>query len=185
MLKCVVGLIGLAWLGGGPLFAQVPGASPCLANKAACCGESSCAVSDQCCSRCGCRLVAVCHSYCDTKKETTYQYGSVCKEICVPGPGHNCNDCDTCKHECHSGFGGGCSVHQVKKQVKYAVTKNVPVRKCTVEWVCPQCSDCRSTVAPAAPSPVNPAPVIPTAPLPPKAVKTSPLPPRGGFDPIS
>jgi hypothetical protein len=31
-------------------------------------------------------------------------------------------------------------VREAHKLMKYPVTKEVPVRKCTVEWVCPQCN---------------------------------------------
>jgi hypothetical protein len=47
------------------------------------------------------------------------------------------------------------------------VTKEVPVRKCTVEWVCPHCNchgNCAAEAAPSAPVPTaTPAPAPPTA----------------------
>jgi hypothetical protein len=70
--------------------------------------------------------------------------------------------------------------------VKCPVTKEVPVRECTVEWVCPNCSKCghcgsteAPTTSPVAPSPVSPAPLPRTQqplPPPPRTTYVAPLP---------
>jgi hypothetical protein len=53
----------------------------------------------------------------------------------------------------------------VPRLVIHPVVKQVPVRKCTVEWVCPSCGccggQCQSTAAPAAPVASSPDVLIP------------------------
>jgi hypothetical protein len=123
--------------------------------------------------------------YCATKKVTEYKYRCVCEEICIPGvtpickrdaacggSGECAGGCGACNSGCQEGCAGRCKIHEVRKLVKYPVTKEVPVRKCTVEWVCPKCgcgqcgSTSAATAAPAAPGPAAPAPSLKTPPLP-------------------
>jgi hypothetical protein len=66
----------------------------------------------------------------------------------------------------------------VHKLVKCPVFKEVPVRKCTVEWVCPNCSNSAEpgpTSAPPA-APGTPTLVVPPPP-PPKVPDAAPMPP--------
>ncbi|HEV2972746.1 MAG TPA: hypothetical protein VGY55_22450 [Pirellulales bacterium] len=157
-----------------------------MAGEATCNAEPSCAAPaccdpGCCCPKCGCHegLVPVCHSYCTTKKVTKYHYCCKCEELCIPGRfpccpkcGDGCCEkggctdncgCDNCG--CESGK-CNCLIKEVHKLVKIPYTVEVPVRKCTVEWVCPKCGcDCgctektNSVPAPAAPMP--PAPPAP------------------------
>ena len=181
MNRYLFGLIGLAMLCGGPLFGQAPPAvpsGPAVCNATACgpaacaaatCGcETGCNACDNCCPNCGCRLVPVCHVYCDTKKVTEHKYTCICEEVCIPGCSCCCKRCgngdgsgscgDTCNNGCQEGCGGRCRVREVPRLVIHPVTKEVPVRKCTVEWVCPKCGacgQCGSTAAPLCQPNVN------------------------------
>jgi hypothetical protein len=107
------------------------------------------------CAKCGCHdgLVPVCHTYCTTKIETKYRYYCKCETICVPdgncsltkcgsgpcensnGANHSCSntECNCSECQCH------CLVKDVYKLVKVPYTAETPVRKCTVEWICPEC----------------------------------------------
>jgi len=105
------------------------------------------------CPHCGCCLVAVCHTYCTTKKVTEYKYGCACVDTCVPGV----------TPLCQQGCGGRCLMGESRKLVKYPVTKEVPVRKCSVEWVCPHCDSHSNSSADVVPS----SPALPSAPVPP------------------
>jgi hypothetical protein len=99
------------------------------------------------CPQCGCRLVPVCRIYCTTKKVTDYEYGCKCEEICIPGVTPLCGKRQVCDHSgaCSGGSEtcktccktGRCKTREVRKMVKYPVTKEEPVKKCIVEWVCP------------------------------------------------
>jgi hypothetical protein len=191
MRKYLFGLIGLVLLGGSLL----PGQSPPSAREAACGVEAGCNASCNCCPQCGCRLVPVCNISCTTKKVTEYKYRCVCEDICIPrvtpickrGESCGCSGecaggCDTCNSGCQEGCGERCRVHEVRKLVKYPVTKEVPVRKCTVGWTCPKCGNCgqcQSTstppAAPATPHSVAPAPVLNLPPAP-KSTNVAPLP---------
>jgi hypothetical protein len=121
-----------------------------------------------CCPSCGCHegMCPVCHVYNTCKTVTEFEYRCVCEDICVPNPTCCCkgcnacgggNSCDSCQQGCK------CLVRTVHKLVKVPVTKQVPVRKCTVEWVCPKCHcncSCEEGAPPSGtmPSP-TPAPV--------------------------
>jgi hypothetical protein len=198
MLKYFFGWMGLALLSGGPLLWQ----ASALGGEAGCCSQAACGTEAgwgggaccdpccQCCPHCGCRLVPVCHTYCETKKTTEHQYCQHCKDLCIPGIipccQRGCDSCDTCNNGCNSGCNNGCEdccgrcrVRQVHQLVVYPKTKESCVRKCTVEWVCPQCGggcNCGSSTSPAqpaaAPSPAAPAPLMPGPP------KTTDLAPR-------
>jgi hypothetical protein len=73
-----------------------------------------------------------------------------------------CDKCDDCDGCCK------CRIHEVNRLVKIPCDKEVPVRKCSVEWVCPQCH-CHGNgaqgAAPSAPTPsLAPMPPPPPAP---------------------
>jgi hypothetical protein len=104
------------------------------------------------CPRCGCCLVPVCHTYCTTKKVTEYKYVCTCEAFCIPGVTPICKNClnsensGSCtnadgvsKNESAGDCTGSCKIRETRKLVKYPVNKETPVKKCTVEWVCPQC----------------------------------------------
>ncbi len=185
MTKYFLRITGLALLWSLPFLGQAPTAA--MADDATCCGTAGCKSCCDCCPHCGCQLVPVCHVYCTTKKETTYKYTCNCETICIPGvtplcKGRSCEgsgQCagasDTGSNGCQDGCGGQCCLHEVRKLVKHPVTKEVPVRTCTVEWSCPQCGGhghCAEGAAPSAsPAPAaSPAPSAsptPSAPLPP------------------
>ena len=74
-------------------------------------------------------------------------------EICVPGITPHC----ACRE-------GHCTVYEVRKLAKYSVTKEVPVRICTIEWHCPRCGAPDASPNGMAPS----APVPPSTPAPPR-----------------
>ncbi len=96
-------------------------------------GPGSVAYAGSVCPQCGARLVPVCHVGWSTKKVIEYQYREVCEEICVPGT------TPICKRRTDCNLPGRCTVHEIRKLAKYPVTKEVPVRRYTVEWVCPNC----------------------------------------------
>jgi hypothetical protein len=201
MKKYLFGLFALALLGSLlPAQALAAGNDPAACGTASCsiagcgaaaCGTAGCNACGDCCSHCdccphcGCRLVPVCHIYCEPKKVTTYKYGLCCEEKCVPRPTCPCKGCGCCdgsgqctggdgNNACQECCGNGCCIHEVRKLVKYPCVKEVPVRKCWVEWVCPSCGNCcngESTPASGQPSPAPAAP----APAPPQ---TTALPPR-------
>ena len=192
MKRYLLGLIGLAVLGGSPLWAD-----PC-GNAAVCGVEAGC----NCCPRCGCKLVPACQATCDTKKETTHEYCCARKEICIPRVtpicqgGRGCDDsggcvagCDTgsSNNRCEDSCAGRCRVREVHKLMIHPVTKEVPVRKYSVAWTCPNCGNCgscESTAAPAAvpvaPSPASPAPSPKRLPPPPKTTQAAPVPSEVG-----
>jgi hypothetical protein len=132
--------------------------------------DTSCTAAT-CCPKCGCHegLVPVCHTYCTTKKETKYHYLCKCETICVPD---HCPSCPKCGDGCCEGGCGEdgcesgkctCLIKTVHKLAKIPYTVETPVRKCTIEWVCPSCgcscgaSDKDATVQGAA------LPSVPTA----------------------
>ena len=199
MNKYSFGLMGVVLLCGGALLGQAAAAaaSDAAGCGAASCGQASCAACCDCCPHCGCKLVPVCHTYCTTKKVTEYKYTCVCEEKCIPGPVRPCNGCDKCAAggECGGGCDAGnggcqdccgcrCRVVEVRKLVKIPCCKEEPVRKCTVEWVCPHCGGgcaCGATPSPAptaAPAAPSPAPQTPLPAVLPAAPKTTGLAPR-------
>jgi hypothetical protein len=171
MLKTIALSLTLAMT--ATICLPLQGGGPTCGAKAqnACCGST--------CPHCGCRLVPVCHTYCTTNKVTEYKYCCACEDICIPGVTPLCNKCrscetsggcagtgDTCNNGCQEGCGGRCLVREPHKLVKFPVTKEVPVKKCTVEWVCPHCDcqgNCTQRVAPSSPVPPS-APVLPAPP---------------------
>jgi hypothetical protein len=178
MTKYLVGLIGLALLGSGPFAGQTPAYASEAASGANAGGNGCCG----CCAACGCCLVPVCQISCTTKKVTEYKYSCRCEDMCVPGVVPLCKRraaCETSDDGCPRDCSGRCTVHEVKQLVKHPVTKEVPVRKCTVQWVCPKCSsgdrvDSIPTppATPAAPVPAPPAP-MPKLPSSPKAANAA------------
>ena len=125
-----------------------------LRRCGACNGCDKCCGCAKCCPSCGCRLVPVCHVYCAPKTVVEHKYTCRCEEVCIPGPSCCCNKCgncagsgsccggDTCNNGCQEGCCGHCRVREVSRLVIHPVPKETPVRKCTVEWVCPQCGAC-------------------------------------------
>jgi hypothetical protein len=130
-----------------------------------------------CCPKCGCRecLVPICHSYCTTKSEKKYRYYCKCDVICIPDhcpcwlkcwaggcENGSCGQQGCGNGDCESGK-CSCLIKEVHKLVKVPYTVETPVRKCTIEWVCPKCGcNCGCTEqsdsvsAPAAPLPPSP-----------------------------
>ncbi len=95
------------------------------------------------------------------KKVTKHEYTCLCEDICIPGCSCCCNHCrncgcdngnNGCQEGCGCGCGGKCLVRDVSRLVIHPVVTEVPVKKCTVEWVCPHCGcsaceQCGSTPA--------------------------------------
>jgi len=103
-------------------------------------------------------------------------------------PCHKCGDCGTCGgcggDACNNGCQescGKCCIHEVRKLVVYPCVKEVPVRKCWIEWVCPKCGDCCNGQPAATPAQPTPAPT-PTAPAP--AVRLPGPPQATGVTPL-
>jgi hypothetical protein len=172
-------------------FAALAAAASSAAAEPGCnaepaCGAAGCCDQGFCCPKCGCHegMVPVCHTYCEKKKETKYHYCCKCEEICQPS-GH-CKCCDCGCDKCEGGCNGGgncndgcgceennchCHIYKSTKLVKFPYTVETPVKKCKVEWVCPQCGcSCGTTEAP------NAAPAPSGAPVPPPGAPTPPPP---------
>ena len=144
-----------------PLF----GSQPAIATV--------CAGKMTCCDRCGRHAACVetcCQVVCEMKRETKTCWCIECKEICplMPGCHHGRCECPPpprCGHpKC------------VKKLVKKEYQVDVPVYKCVVLHLCPQCYNGGSTNAPStAPTPPSPptSPAIPPAPTVPAPVTRS------------
>ncbi len=141
------------------------GAATCGAyNGCGTCCEKCC---DKCCPSCGCRLVPVCHVYCAPKTVVEHKYTCRCEEVCIPGPSCCCKGCGNCdgSGSCCGGDTGNngcqgccghCRVREVARLVIHPVPKETPVRKCTVEWVCPKCGACGGQCGAAAPGMCQP-----------------------------
>jgi hypothetical protein len=137
MKTTLLGWIGSAVLAGAALWMNAPARGGDSGGRKEADGKATC-------EACGCRLVAVCHVTCTTKTVTEYKYSRACDYMCVPGVTSVCrrlDGCDGCPKCRQEGCDGRCTVRSVNKLVKHAVTKEVPVRKCTVEWVCPKCGE--------------------------------------------
>jgi hypothetical protein len=178
MKRYLLGLIGLALLGGVPL----------RAGECGCDGKQSCDPSSHCCPQCGCCMVPVCHTFTTAKKTTVYKLSCSCETVCIPGVSPPCRRCeccdgsakggDSCQEEC-----GCCRVREIHKLVKCPVTKEECVKKCTVEWTCPKCGKCgacETTSAPAGASPATPAPTAAPLRIVPKTTSLAPLPAQLG-----
>ena len=212
MTKYLLPTIGLALLGGIALLGLAPTAAG--AGEAVCCGpagcEMGCAAAQcptcensgchgcECCPRCGCKLVPVCQITCATKKTSEHKYCCKCKDICIPGVtrlcdrGQGCencngsaNGCGACDPGCQDCGDCRCRVREIHKLTVFSVTKETPVRECTVQWACPNCSNCGAcgtttapSMAPATPGPAAPAPAPSTnrLPPPPKTTDLAPSP---------
>jgi hypothetical protein len=176
MRKAAVTMLLVALLG-------LPG-QPARTMDANCGCATDNACGKTCCDCCGCQcdcLQRTCNLTCTIKKETKTCWCVQCEEFCtlLPGCRHDCErDCKSCqplprcaKPKC------------VKKLVKKEYQVDVPVYKCVVLYVCPQCvqggSNAAAAVAPnppapAAPSlapPAPPTPPAPPVPTPPSALK--------------
>ncbi len=181
MRTYLFGLIALALLVNRPLFGESPtaacnapaacgvtatcgapttcgvtatcGAPTTCGGTAGCEGGSACNGCGNCCPHCGCRLTPVCHVYCTTKPVVKHVYTCKCEDVCFPPCSCCCKGCGCC--------GGHCCVREVNRLVIHPVVEEHPVRKCTVEWVCPNCgasggqygSSAAPTTAPVASTP--------------------------------
>lgn len=89
-----------------------------------------------CCDRCGCHAACVqktCQVVCEMTKETKTSWSVECKEICPLMPGcHHCGDEGPPPPRCGH---PKC----VKKLVKKEYSVEVPVYKCVVQLLCPDC----------------------------------------------
>jgi hypothetical protein len=184
MKRYLSGLIGLAIIGASSLMGQsLAFGGECCGTEAACCGNGGCPSCCEnggchgrceCCPQCGCKLEPVCQITCTTKKTPEHQYCCGCKEICVPGVARICDKCDSCNNGCQDECDCRCRIHEVHKLKVFTVTKETPVRQCTVQWVCPNCSRASGqpvadpVVTPPSPAPVTPAPSMNRLPPPPK-----------------
>ena len=190
MTKYVLPTIGLALLWGVAFAAQAGAGECCAAGcEPACqaCGCNGGCEACQCCPHCGCKLVPVCHPTCTTKTSTVIKFSCCCKELCIPGVSRlcdkgngcdnccesggckSCNACDPCNNGCQDSCDCHCRVREIHKLMVCPVPKQVCVRGCTVEWVCPHCSNCGGCEAgtvPSATPAATPAPA-PAAPAPP------------------
>ena len=157
MTKYSLPTVGLALLWGVAFLGQAPAKAGeascgcnagcascgCEAGCASCGCKGGCGDCDNCCPHCGCKLVPVCQITCTMKKTTIHEHCCKCKEICIPGIAplcHGCDACDCCNSGCKTECDCHCRVREVHKLMVCPVTKETPVRECTVQWVCPKCS---------------------------------------------
>lgn len=120
----------------------------------------------ECCAACG-RHVAcaqkTCQIVCDVKKEKKSYWCVECEEICTLLPGRR--ECGECSPPPRCG-----SSKCVKKLVKKEYSVEVPVYKCVVLYLCPDCAAGQSAPSaspvPAAPAPPDNAPLPPRPPAP-------------------
>jgi hypothetical protein len=105
------------------------------------------AAEPQCCSHCGCaeRVTAYCRPTCEQKTVKETHYRVECEDFCPPGPSQLCGEhCrgEGCNSWVHKIWKVSCGeIRTRKKLVKYEIEKQVPVTKCTVVYLCPQCCD--------------------------------------------
>jgi hypothetical protein len=117
-----------------------------------------------CCARCGRHAACVqkvSQVVCEIKKETKTCWNVECQEVCPLRPAchHGCCECvppPRCGNP-----------RCVKKLVKQEYQVAVPVYKCVVLYLCPQCCREGSAPAPATTDVAPGAPEPPTAPAPP------------------
>lgn len=135
---------------------------------------TDCTGGSTCCDQCGCHVACVqktCQVVCGVKKETKTRWSVECQEFCPLMPGHH-QCCDECQPPPRCGH-----LKCVKKLVKKEYQVEVPIYKCVMRNLCPDCCKNGATAptntapdpppAPAAP-PVPPAPSVPTPPSNPK-----------------
>jgi hypothetical protein len=131
-----------------------------LGSQAA--AATDCAAEGSLCDRCGCHAACVekcCQVVCEVKKETKTCWRVECQEICplMPGCHDGCSDCPPLPR---------CGRPKcVKKLVKKEYQVEVPVYKCVVRHLCPDCCKSGPTESPT------------TAPNPPSTPATPPMPP--------
>jgi hypothetical protein len=142
-----------------------------IADEAAC--DPGCGSTVSNCCQCGCKAPCkkVCRVVCEMKKVEVTCWEVKCEDFCAPLPAcgrscgesgcgteSSCGGCDPCKDGCcceKCVKPPKCGKVRCKKTlVKKTVTKEVPVYKCVVDYVCCDCcgSGC-STTEPAAPAP--------------------------------
>ena len=128
--------------------------------------DNGCGHSAPCCDRCGSHTTCLQQTWCtvcEMQKETRSCWCIECQEICtlLPGCHHRCEECQP-PPRC------GRSIC-VKKLVRKQYQVDVPVYRCVVLHLCPQClSASRQQAAAANPSlpppPSVPRPLSPTTP---------------------
>jgi hypothetical protein len=148
------------------LTVLVLGSQPAIAAD---CAGGTTTCSDRCCDRCGRHAACVekaCQVVCEMKKETKTCWQVECKEMCplMPGCHHGC--CGSCECKCPPPPRCG-NPKCVKKLVKKEYQVEVPVYRCVVCHLCPDCCNGGSTDSPAvAPNPPS-KPAAPALPPPP------------------
>jgi hypothetical protein len=189
MTRFFIGLIGAAIFAAGSLAGQ----TSLLGGETGCCEQGCPAGCPQgcgngCCDRCprcGCCMEPVCHMSCDVKKDTIHKYGCTCKWICLPpvtpACGGCCNQCENSNTSSNCDDCGCCQIRCIHKLVVCPVTKETPIKTCTVLWTCPKCGYgpcCDGAPAPGAGT-TQPPPAMPTMPAPaPKEPSRLPPPPK-------
>jgi len=148
------------------------------------------------CAICGCHAPCkkVCRLVCETKKVEETVWEVQCEDFCpllpkIFGKKCGCGDAGCGQDPAASGgceVGCGkepplpqCGKSRTKKTlVKKTITKEVPVYRCVVEYVCDGCEGgCGATAAPAAPA----APEQKAAPAPPPPPPAPKAPPKAAF----
>jgi len=137
-------------------------------------GASDDTCGQTCCDQCGCPaacLQKTCQVVCEVKKEKKTCWCVECSEICPLMPGRR-DCCSECPPPPRCG-----DPKCVKKLVKKEYQVEVPVYKCVVRHVCPDCFSGGSTNSAPSAAPNPPAaatapgvPPLPSAPSPPARV---------------
>lgn len=153
------------------------------------------------CALCGCHAPCkkVCRLVCETKKVEETVWEVQCEDFCPllpkifgkkcgcgdPGCGRDPAVCGGCEAGCgKEPPTPQCGKSRVKKTlVKKTITKEVPVYRCVVEYVCGECGCGDAGAAPAAPAapgqkaaPASPPPPAPPKPAPKAAFRPAILP---------
>ena len=116
-----------------------------------------------CCAHCGRQACCekVCQVVCEVKKETKTCWTVEYREFCTLLPGCH-GKCDCCPPPPRCGR-DKC----VGTLVKHEYQVDVPVYKCVVIYLCPECADSQPAGAPAAPAARAPSASAPMPPMPP------------------
>lgn len=119
------------------------------------------------CDHCGCYVISAhqtCQVVCEMKKETKTRWYVECEEFCPLMPGHR-----ECGDECQTPLRCG-NPKCVKRLVKKEYQTEVPVYKCIVRNLCPDCcqgeapTSVKNTPSAAPASKPKPLPTLPTPP---------------------
>ena len=132
---------------------------------------ADCAGGLACCDQCGRQVACVetiCQVVCEVKRETKSCWCVECEEFCPLMPGCH-SRCDECPPPPRCG-----NPKCVKKLVRKEYQVEVPIYRCVVRHLCPDCCNGGSTDSPrTVPNPPS-APATPAMPPAPPA----PMPPR-------